>query len=160
MGVFSFVKDKSQEYFDKRKEDKEFEEKLRREAEMNQKLIYEQEYKKAALKATLIKARRDAEKNTGLAKLRALNTIENLKQPHRPGALSRLSEYTHANIARREANLKRSQTIKSKMLEDRNRKLAMRINRSNLKSTYKPFNHNSFSNYSNNNTNRNDGGLQ
>ena len=112
MGIFDTLKGKTAEYFDKRNEDKEFEDRPRKEAEMNQRLIYEQEYKKAALKASIIRAKQEAEKKTGYAKLKALDMAERLGQPRKPGMMSRLHEYTQANLARGDANIQRTAKLK------------------------------------------------
>lgn len=128
MSVLNRLKGSISSYYDKKKTEREHQDALRKEARETQQLIYEQEFRKASLKAGMIKARRDAEKKTGLAKLRAINKLHASGRP-RSGFFARLHEYTQANMAAREANLKKTQAIKKAVQEDKEIRLKYRPTR-------------------------------
>lgn len=123
MTIIHSLKNSLSSHFEKKREQREFENKLRREAEANQRQIFAEEYKKAAYQASLIKARRDAETKTGLAKLRAINTLHNAENRPSGNAFSKLSEYTRANLARREQALAKTQALRQAALEERQKRL-------------------------------------
>jgi hypothetical protein len=116
------------DFFDKKKEEREFQEKLDREARETERRVYEQEFRKAALKASMIRARRDAEQKSGLAKLRAINTSMSGGGAPKGNFLTKLSEYTQANIARREANIRRTEALRKAAIEMRQKKSSIGTN--------------------------------
>lgn len=109
-------------HFDKKKEKREFEERLEREARANERQIYEVEYKKASLKAIMLRAKQDAENKTGLAKLRAINQLHNVASP-KMNIFSKLSHYTRSNLVRKDANIKRVEAMRTAAKQDSIRKL-------------------------------------
>jgi hypothetical protein len=128
----SNVKDSIASYYDKKKEQREYDDKLEREARATERKIYEQEYKKAALQAAMLRAKKDAESKTGLAKLRAINQKYSSPTKSRGGFLNKLSEYTKENRLRNEQNIKRTEELRKAAYE-------MRVNRPTIN---KPINRN------------------
>ena len=115
--LFDGISRKVSEYNEKKRE-KEQEENLRREQRLIDRIELEKAFKIAAKKAAIIKAQRDANRMTGLAKLRAEGRVETLKKDKEP-FLSRLSEYMHNNIQRREENLKRTGKLRQAAKQDK-----------------------------------------
>lgn len=125
MSLLNSAKKGIQKYLDSKKEEREFEEKLRRDARINERQIYEKEYKEAARQAAVLRAKRAAEKNTGLAKLRAISQTHSSGRP-KDGMFSKLSEYTQANLKRREEAMAKTAALRKAALEERQRMLAER----------------------------------
>jgi len=97
---------------EKKREEREFEEKLRQEQRVHEKIEYEKAFRDSMKKAARIKAQRDAGEKTGLAKLRAIRRVEDMKEPKEP-IFAKLSEYMQRNIARREANLEKTAKLRA-----------------------------------------------
>lgn len=108
------AKEKIKGSYDKRQEEKEFEEKLRREQRLLERIELERELKVQALEVAKIKAKKDAERLTGLGKLRAIKRVQNLEENKKP-ALGRFSEYINRNLARREKNMKNTKQIREEV---------------------------------------------
>lgn len=119
MGFFTPIK----RYFDERAQSRHADDELRAQAEREERLLYEREYKKAAHKAAMIKAKRDAEEKTGLAKLRAISQA-NSSSGGFAGRLQAFKEYREKNIMRREQNLKRTAALRRASLDMRRDKVA------------------------------------
>ncbi len=119
MRMFDSFKATLKGHFDKKKEDREFEDRLRLEAAVQERQLYEQRYKLDALEVAKMRAETRSEKDTGLLKLRAINDRIRLKENSiAPGSgFDKLRDYTQKNIARREANLKRTATMRSSGLK-------------------------------------------
>lgn len=124
-GIISSVKGRIQHYFDERAEQQEQQDKLDKEVRDEERRLYAQEYRKNALEAARLRARREALEKSGLAKLRAVNDIHNLKNNKpRKGFLQDLSEYTKANLKRREENLRKTEEMRKAAMEQRQRRIA------------------------------------
>ncbi len=123
--LFGNIKDKVNEHFEKKKLEKEDFERMQREVDFKQKQIFEEEFKKNALEVAKSKAKKDAAKLSGLQKLRALNRAERLTQSgNDPGSVfSKFSEYTQKNLAKREENLKRTETMRNEAKKMREEKI-------------------------------------
>ena len=110
--------------FNQRSAEKESEAKFNDEIKRQERLEFEKEYRRRALEAAKIKAKIDAENKVGLAKLRAVAREQNMKSPKASkGFLSRLGEYTQANIQRREAMLERTAKLRQAAKEDQQRRM-------------------------------------
>jgi hypothetical protein len=114
-------------YFDKKKEEREFEEQLRSQASIQERIEYEKQFKLHALAAAKIKAKKQAEESTGIAKLRAIAHEKTLDNPpeNKGNFFSRFSEYTKKNMANREKNMKRTNAVR----EEAEKMKAARLNR-------------------------------
>lgn len=117
MSVLNRIKKSIASYYDKKKEEREYEEKLEKEARATERKIYEQEYRKASYKASLIRARRDAVNKSGLAKLRAIHQKYGSPK-QQTGFFGKLSEYTKANRLRNEQLMKRNAEIRKAIGKD------------------------------------------
>lgn len=111
---------------------------LRIQAEQERQLAFEEEFKKNAKTVAIIRAKKDAAKLSGLQKLRAVERarrLENQNPETQPNALRKLSEYTQRNMARRDANLKRTQEVRAAAKEMKDQRLvkeqALRFQRMN-----------------------------
>ena len=93
---------------------------------------YEKQYRKASEEAILIRAKRDALEKSGLAKLRATQIVANAGKPA-PSALSKLSTYTRQNMARREANLQKTELMRKAAKQE--------VMKRNSSKAYKPIKH-------------------
>ncbi len=132
MEFLNNIADSIKGYFDKKSEDREMFEKLQKETEMQRRQMFMDEYKKNSLIVAKQAAKNDALNKSGLAKLRATNRMIQLdKQGQEPGTVfSKLADYTRKNMARREENLKRTETMrqqaKLQVDSDRQKKLVHR----------------------------------
>ncbi len=99
--------------FEKRRLERERQESLQRQFAEEEKRAFDIAFKQQIKKVAMIKAQRDAAQLSGIAKLRAVNKVENLNnpQPQLP-ALQKLRDLTERNIARREVNLERTKKLK------------------------------------------------
>lgn len=125
MKLFSSLTKGIKSHLDKKKEEREFEDKLRKEARLTERQLYEQEFRKQAKEAALIRAREKAYKSTGLAKLRAVSQSTSAGRPN-TGFFSKLSEYTQANMKRKEEALARTEALRKAAAEERQRMMAER----------------------------------
>lgn len=107
----------------KRSEEKNRDIDLENEIKREEEAIYKKEYRRQAIEAAKIKAKLDATRKVGLAKLRAVAKQESLesKKP-KTGFLGRLSEYTQANLQRREAMIQRTAKLRSAAKQDMERR--------------------------------------
>ncbi len=132
MEFLNNIADSIKGYFDKKTEEKEMFERLQKETEMQRRQIFIEEYKKNSLVVAKQAAKNDALHKSGLAKLRATNRMIQLdKQGQEPGTVfSKLADYTRKNIARRQENLDRTETMRGQAKlqqdSDRQEKLAHR----------------------------------
>lgn len=147
MSFFDSIKERIsgrlKEISDKKKQDREFEEHLRREQKFMEKQALEKAFMDSARKASRIKAQRDANKLTGLAKLRAVNRAQILKEP-RDRPLSKLAEFMQRNRARREANLERTDILRKEAMKMRQEKMSNAqvrkpLSKSGFSKSTKPF---------------------
>lgn len=122
------IKERLSDNSEKKKEEKEFISRMQLEAEVRRREVFEEEYRKNALIVAQAKAKKDAAELSGIQKLRAMNRVRRLESPdaQNPGMFSKLRAYTQENMARREANLKRTKELQEaarKMREERYNKL-------------------------------------
>ncbi len=113
MGIWENLTSGVKNHFEKKKEERKWMEGLQREASAQQKILFEEQFKKNALEVGRRKAKKDAEKLSGLQKLRAINRASRLTESgQNENLFSKLSQFTQKNIARREENLKRTEMIR------------------------------------------------
>ncbi len=113
MGIWESLTSGVKNHFDKKKEEREWMENLQREANAQQKILFESEFRKNALEVAKAKAKKDAANLSGLQKLRAMNRARNLTNSgQNENLLSKLSQFTQKNIAKREENLKRTAELR------------------------------------------------
>ena len=117
MGFFDSIKESLSGSFSKRKEEREKLEELREEARRHQLIAFEEEFRKNSIEAAKIKAKQDAERLSGINKLRAINRAEVLSSPQEQTMFSKLSDYTRKNRARTEQNLKRTELLRKEALK-------------------------------------------
>ena len=96
--------------------------KIELEARAEQERVFREEYRKHLIEKAKIQAERDAVNKSGIAKMRAINQKYSSDKP-RPNFFNKLSEYTKANIARREANMKRSSELRKAASQIRGNKV-------------------------------------
>lgn len=107
------------------KADKEIIHRIRLEADIERKEVFEKEMRKNTLRVARIEARKEAEKASGIQKLFAENRLINLNKVHKNAQdtlYSKLSNYTRANLARRNENMERTARLRmvaTKMKEER-----------------------------------------
>jgi hypothetical protein len=125
MGILDSIKSGIKGHFDKRQEEREMMEKLQFEADLQRRQTFEEEFRKNALEVAKAKAKQDAARLSGIQKLRAENRLRRLTQidANKPmGFFEKMRTYTQKNMARREANLKRTAEMREtarKMREER-----------------------------------------
>ncbi len=114
MGLLEGIKERFKERRDDKKRERVLLDTLRIEAGEHERRIFQEEFRKNALEVAKAKAKKDAANASGLQKMRAMNRLRNLESGKRKeGFLGRLADYTQANMAKREENMKRSEEIKS-----------------------------------------------
>ena len=117
MGMLDGIKN----YFNNKSEEREEFEKLQRQADLQRRQFFIEEFKKNALEVAMATAKREAEDKSGLAKLRATNRTMSLNHVPEPGSMfEKLAQYTQKNIARREQNLKHTETMRQQALQQQN----------------------------------------
>ncbi len=113
------------EGLDRRREEREQLHKLQREAAFQQRQAFEEEFRKQSLEVAKERAKRDAAKATGMAKLQAINRKQVLDQPSN-SFFTKLAIHTQKNLAKREENLKRTAEVRKaakEMQEERINKI-------------------------------------
>lgn len=116
MQIFDSIKDSISNHFDRRKKDREMMEELQKEAERERRIAFQDQFRIDALEVAKARAKQDAEKMSGLKKLRAKSRARNLDRTSQnaPGSFfDKMREYTQKNVARREENLKRTEMMRS-----------------------------------------------
>lgn len=124
MGVFSTIAGSIKTSIAKKRQEEEELNQMRRQMSMQMKIQVEQEQKERSFQQDKERAMREANKLTGMPRLRAINRLHALENKQF-GFLDKLSEYTIINKARREANLKRTEARRKAAME-------MRMNRGGL----------------------------
>ncbi|KKK89452.1 hypothetical protein LCGC14_2732930 [marine sediment metagenome] len=130
------LKQKFQDHLNRKEEEKREMEKMQREIDFERKRVFQDEFKKNALKIAVGQAKKDAANKSGLQKLRSLNRLRRLNEPNAtdPGNFfANFSAYTQRNLAKREENLKRTQAMREEAKrireEDMKKRMEQRQNR-------------------------------
>lgn len=118
MGFFSPIK----QYFDKRAESRKEDDKYREEMRRLEAIEFEKEFQRAAKQAAKIRARKEAQEKTGLAKLRAISQSHASETPL-ASKFQKFREYRLANLMRREQNMKKHQAMVNASKQERMRKI-------------------------------------
>ncbi len=111
--------------FDKRRDEREQLQRLQREANQIRSAAFEEEFRMNSLEAARIRARKDAMRLSGLAKLQALDRSTRLNEPSNSW-FGKLAVRTQKNLQRRDENLKRTAILRAeakKMRDDRMTKI-------------------------------------
>ena len=130
------LKQKFQDHLNRKEEEKREMERMQREIDFERKRVFQEEFKKNALKIAVGQAKKDAANKSGLQKLRSLNRLRRLNEPNAtdPGNFfANFSAYTQRNLAKREENLKRTQAMREEAKrireEDMKKRMEQRQNR-------------------------------
>lgn len=129
MSIFQALANTFKDHFNKKKEEAEMMDRLRKEAEMERIKVFEEEFKKNAIKVAKAQAIKDAYNKSGIQKLRALNRVTNLDNPsaNNPNSIfQKLSEYTQKNLARRDENLRKTEILRGEALRMKNQDMEKR----------------------------------
>jgi len=119
------IKQKFAESQEKKRLEKEEMAKMQREVDFRERQVFQEEFKKNALKIAIGRAKKNAAKKSGMQKLVALNRLKRLQEP---GAndpsnfFNKFSTYTQKNLARTEENKKRTEEMRDaakKMREEK-----------------------------------------
>jgi len=112
MSILDNFKQAIQRNFENRRQERLRQEQLQQQIRDEENKQFQVEFKKAIEERARIKAQREAAELTGLAKLRAINKIENKNPPSRMPFMQKLGDMTKKNIAQREANLERTRRLR------------------------------------------------
>lgn len=116
------LRDRVKDFFNKRSESRKQEEAFRADIDREEQEIFRREYKKNALKAAQIRAKREAYEKSGLAKLRAISQA-NAPTSSLSNRYQKLKEYRQANLLRREQNIKKTKAMQAAAKEMRQKRL-------------------------------------
>ncbi len=111
--------------FDKRRDEREQLQRLQREADQLRSAAFEEEFRRDSLEAARMRARTDARKLSGLAKLQALDRSTRLNEPSN-SFFNKLAVRTQKNLQKRDENLKRTELLRAeakKMRDERMMKI-------------------------------------
>lgn len=111
-------KDRVKDFFNKRSESRQEEEAFKKDIELQEAMLFQKEYKKNALKAAQIRAKRDAYEKSGLGKLRAISQA-NAPTNSTSARMQKFKEYRQANLMRRDQNIKRTKAMQKAAKEMR-----------------------------------------
>lgn len=127
-GITSGIKSGIRTHFEKRKEQKDFIDKLNFEAQVEQKRVFEEEFRRGAREVAIAKAKKDAANLSGIQKMRAENRLRRLNEHPGSGGtfFDRLREHTQKNLANREENLKRTEMMRGKAKEEKEKQMQER----------------------------------
>lgn len=126
MGIFDNLRAGIQNHLDKKREEREHFERMQREIDFERKLAFETAFKDNALKVAFAQAKLEAEKKSGIQKLRATNRVRTLSEPNQSSGtfFDKLSQYTQRNLANREKNMARTNELRDTGKKMRTDKLA------------------------------------
>ena len=119
------IKEKFQESQERKRLEKEEIARMQREIDFRERQVFQEEFKKNALKIAIGRAKKDAAKKSGMQKLVAENRVRRLQEPSAKDPsnfFSKFSAYTQKNMARRDENIKRTEEIREvakKMREEK-----------------------------------------
>ncbi|KKN59060.1 hypothetical protein LCGC14_0546150 [marine sediment metagenome] len=105
------LKEKFQESQERKRLEKEEMNRMQREVDFRERQVFQEEFKKNALKIAIGRAKKDAAKKSGMQKLVALNRVKRLQEPganNPSNFFNKFSTYTQKNLARTEENKKRT----------------------------------------------------
>jgi hypothetical protein len=121
MSLIKNLKQKFDNYQNKRKEEEDIRRKIELEAKIEQDRIFKEEYRNNLIKKAKIQAIRDARDKSGIEKMRAINQKYSSDKP-KSDFFSRLSTYTRANRERREKNLRKANEMRKASTQIRNKR--------------------------------------
>ncbi len=141
MGILDSLTQGIKASFQKRKEERENLQRLQQEADAQRLRIFNEEFRQNSLEVVTRKAKEDANKLSGLQKLRALNRARRLTEPS-SSFFSKMSQFTQKNIARREENIKRTEELRKEAKKMREDKLTgqQKLRQGRVSEGIKPFN--------------------
>lgn len=131
MGFLNSISSAFRDHFDKKKEEREIMERVQKEAEIQRLEVFEENLRKNSLEVAKAKALKDAAEKSGLQRLRQINRAKNLASSQAPPGsfFEKLGGYTQKNLARREANLAKTEALRKaaqEMKEDRQKQIQHR----------------------------------
>ncbi len=108
------IQERFRESSAKKKEEQEFVRRLQLQANVEKQRVFREEYLKNAKEVAIAQAKKEAAEKSGLQKLRAENRTRRLQDTESDDTLfGKLRDYTRKNMARREANLKRTEEMRA-----------------------------------------------
>ncbi len=125
MSFFDWISDKLKSGFQGRQEEQRITDSINREAHRERLIVFEEELRKRSFQAAHLKAKQDAMNASGLKKLQAINRVDRLENVDSRTVMGKFAEYTRRNLARRDANIKRTKLLRdeaAKMVKERQQK--------------------------------------